>query len=697
MKKVFKAVILVTVLLSCISVVTAKCFDKMQLKSVNAGLEKVEIGEQQILMDATKGGFKAYDGVSKKELEISDGQLKTEAGKSSFSGKLDGMVINAQFNNKDDYIEVTGQIENPAKNDRAVILEYWVSPASNDMVFSYELNKKEKIAGDEEFESNAFPIAAMSSENFGVAMAIPPSEPRIFGMVGSDKGLCIRLYLGVSADTANFPNKAPFSFIIYPVHAKWGFRSAISKYYGFYPEYYKPRMEKYGYWEFQMGDRVPSNADEYSFSLVETQLDSMKGAVERDEKYGVKTFPYMIVGQREIKFLDKLPEDYNEAMAEYDKWTVEDHAGHEVTKENEAAAADIHLKEEVATSGIQGIDGKYAIVIRKTPWGDNSVTYRMNPNPDLFRDQGKENVATYAFDLMKKWFKQYPQMDGIFTDSLGRMWPAVLNYRRDHFKYTRFPLTFNPDGVLAIHNTVSHYEYLDYIRNWTRSEDKLSFANGVYAYKANGFPAEHPKGRVKIGRFFLSAVLDIGTCEAGIHANIQRCQDVRAMFGRKPYAYMNYYWEDEAKVQEYVNKSLCFGIFSTISTNFFTGVIYETHPDGYLRDKKLLDWFYPLAVKLNKAGWEPVTYATVDNKDVSCERFGSGNTIYYTLYNDSEDKQTCSLTVDLKSIKFTEGGAVFDEIARNGKMEQEKTNTIKIELEPKKTYIIQVTKLWMWG
>ena len=75
--------------------------------------------------------------------------------------------------------------------------------------------------------------------------------------------------------------------------------------------------------------------------------------------------------------------------------------------------------------------------------------------------------------------------------------------------------------------------------------------------------------------------------------------------GRKPYAFLNYQWEDGELVEEFVNKSLCFGIFASTSTNFFTGVAYENHPQGYLRDEKLLAWYVPLVRRLSQAGWEP--------------------------------------------------------------------------------------------
>ena len=49
-------------------------------------------------------------------------------------------------------------------------------------------------------------------------------------------------------------------------------------------------------------------------------------------------------------------------------------------------------------------------------------------------------------------------------DSFGSNWPAVLDYRPDHFRYAQFPLTFDPAGRLAIHNDIAHYEFARTLR-----------------------------------------------------------------------------------------------------------------------------------------------------------------------------------------------------------------------------------------
>jgi hypothetical protein len=209
-------------------------------------------------------------------------------------------------------------------------------------------------------------------------------------------------------------------------------------------------------------------------------------------------------------------------------------------------------------------------------------------------------------------------------------------------------------------------------------------------FAARRTPPEHYRTDAKLGRFFCSALLDVASSEAGVRATVQRCRDVRVFMGRKHYAFLSYHWEDAEKVEEFVNKSLCFGIFASNSTNFFTGVQYENHPNGYLRDKELLDWYIPLVRKLFRAGWEPVRDCTVDNEDVCCERFGAGEVVYYTLYNDSRKKAACTMEVDLPPLGFASDDAVFDEIARNTPLARPKVNAVTFELQPKRAYVVRI-------
>lgn len=707
-------------LVASLSLTTLAFAAGLTLSPETGALQTATLDGRLLTLPAAACGFRIYDATAKQPVKLGPGRVQQADGKATFDAQGDDLRLHAEFQPQAKYLEVSGYVENLRGTDRGLLFDYRLASLSADCVFSSSLEQHFAMDAGRDFESNAFPLAAVCGPDWGLAMAIPPQHPPVFGLIAEHTGMAIRFYLGLTPQTRQFPNRASFTFLVYRVEPAWGFRSALAKYYGFFPDYYTPRLKRDGLFMFQMGDRVPTNLDQYGFDLVETQWDPkvLAAAIARDKKEGIATFPYNIVGQREIKFLPSLPKDYDDAMAVFERWKLADQAGHAMTKENAASQGDIHLRQEVESSACKDADGRYCLVIRSTPWGQNSVSFKINPNPDLFLDQNRPTVASYAFELMGRWQREHPEYDGMFVDSLGANWPAVLNYRKDHFTYARMPLTVDHLGRIAIQNDLSHYEYLDKLRSWLRKSDKLLLANGVYAYKSKavpkakarakggerqtvdtqlqeftqtGAPPEHYRPGTKLGRFFCAALLDVASSEAGVAANLERCQDVRTLMGKKHYAFLNYTWNDAAKVQEFVNKSLCYGIFASTTTVFTTGVHYEDHRDGYLRDKKLLDWYVPLVRKLSRAGWEPVRYATVEGSDVCSERFGAGDTVYFTLYNDGNAKTAGTLRIDLPALGFSASSPIR-EIGRNTPLASPEPGVVRLELEPKRAYVVEVKR-----
>src|SRR5690606_34644670 len=147
--------------------------------------------------------------------------------------------------------------------ERGFLVDYRIPISGEKTRFSGDLAATTEIRKGASIESNVFPVGALAAGKVGVALAIPPSEPRPFGLVADENGLAIRFYLGVSPKAERFPRRASFTFLIYGADPAWGFRSALSRYYKFFPDYYAPRLKKDGLYMFQMGDRVPANIDQY--------------------------------------------------------------------------------------------------------------------------------------------------------------------------------------------------------------------------------------------------------------------------------------------------------------------------------------------------------------------------------------------------------------------------------------------------
>jgi hypothetical protein len=643
----------------------------------SARLKYLHLDQDKAVFERT-GGFRAYDVVEKKAITFDRGLVEKNDTDINFSCENEKLKINANFVLKNNRLEVTGKIENLKGNDRAIILDYWMPCTDEKTLFSFDLDSPITLRDSVDHEENVFPIAAMCRKDSAVAIAIPPSSPHIFGMVGNaENGMAVRFYLGLTPETKNFPNQASFAFEIFFVEAKWGFRSALEQYYDFHPDFYERRFEQGGLAMLAMYDEVPPNVTQYSYNRNLMGKTSLTNETARDEKYGILTFPSNIVGVREIRNLPESPEGYAEIMKVYSK--------------HKAEAKDKKLYEEIDNSTCFNSEGELDLMVRNTFWGSTSMSFITNPNPYLYDDSDKKSVGKDNIEEMLDAIKKHPELDGMFLDSLGRVWPAVFNYRREHFAYAKYPLTIDNQGQVVLHNRISHYEFIEYLREIFKKQNRFIFANGVYAYNIPGRVAEHYRDKTKVGGFFMASMLDVASSEAGIKADNERCKDVRVFMAKKAYALINYHWDDAGKVNEFVNRSLCYGIFATNKDNPFTKTKYIGHPDGYERDKELIDWFIPLARKLHAAGWEPVTHCKiVEGKKVSLERFGSGAEVFFTLFSENPEVQTCKIQVDFKKMGFKREKININEIAQSIKPIVQAGN-IELKLEPLKTYIIGVS------
>jgi hypothetical protein len=579
-------------------------------------------------------------------------------------------------------LRANGRLENQTGRDRALVLTYELPWAQEGLRFSPSLNSLTS-ASDQATSGSVYPLAAMCGTNAAAALAISPSAPNMFKVVGDRGKLGLRLYLGLSPDTHRAPNAASFSFVAYGCDPAWGFRDALRRYYAAFPEYYTHHGRGDGLWMFKTSQ--PRNLAQYKYDET-FALGDLDPSIQRDHAAGVLTFPYMIVGQREVKHLGTLPADYDQAMAAYDRWTPAGTNAARPTKESVAAGDDVHLKEEVASSALKDAAGRYVITIRKSSWSGNSVTFVTNPNPHLMEDKpGARSTGAEALARIHEWLARYPAVDGIYIDSLGRAWCGKLDPRRDHFPYTRYPLTFDSAGRLAIHNVIAHYEFLEQLRAELHSQKRLLFANGVYLYAAK--QPEYADVR-ETGRFFLASLLDVAGSESGVRPSIQRWEFFRACMGPKPYLLLNYYWTNAALVETYLNQALCYDVFA-VNSNLNGD--YASDPQGYARDRKLFDWFVPLARTLSKAGWQPVTHAMSTTPGLRFERYGAGGEIFFTLYNPGVARE-CVLRIDKPPLSLGPAAHV-EQISGPGlaAVEQDAASiTVRTKLAAERTAVISI-------
>jgi len=560
-----------------------------------------------------------------------------------------------------DHIGVEIGVSNERGGDRGLTISLMLPLADKDVRWSNSLDGKGP--------ANLYPLSAAvdAGANWGLAAAIPPSHPVMFDT--DDFGLLY--YVGLTPATRNFPNRAELKAILYDVDPHWGFRSALQKYYDAYPEFYQVRARKAGLWCFNMDaahDPLASDCTFYEAGGGEWQGEGPRGSTEgnRDKGYGRSTastfrewaaqnavaeavrngasvYPYTIVGQRQIYQLPgkELYTDYDRAMRAFREWTIDRIIPFQnpITANSFRSVDD--LKAIIENCGLRDVAGRAVFLPRL--YTGNSITFPLNPNPALFRGEGKSTIAGYALDYyLAGLVRDVPEISGVYVDSLGR-WCNYVNYRRDHFAYAQYPLGVDAAGRPAIRSLSSHYEYLRELARRLHAGNRLLFCNGVNdggagPVKKAGAPWDAAR---PASRFFLGALSDIAGSESGAKTSLARMTTFRIIMGPKPFATLAKTQADDAAMETYFKRGVMLGVFTSM------GDKYYTNPEWRHNAQRAHDRYLRLLRLLHDAHWRPVRGVT-GLEGLPGERFGDpgGGPVYLTLLNEASAPKVLTLVLD---------------------------------------------------
>lgn len=466
---------------------------------------------------------------------------------------------------------------------------------------------------------NYFPLACVTATDgrAGLAMAIPPDAPCRFRLASLPEPGCVELQMlfGLSqAAPKEFKGRAPFRFIVYPADGRWGWRDALRRYYALFPGSFQRRTQASGLWLVGMPPlKDVSDAENYAFWQA-TRLNETPMAIDM----GMGVYPYTIVGQREIGYIKK-------KITGYDDVTAALESKPETTQRARYTWEEV--KALVETSGLLDAGGRRTYRLRETEWAGNSISFPVNPSPWLAPDAGRPTVAAHTFAEVERALRDHPEVAGFFVDSLG-MWGSYENHRRDHFAAVRAPLSHDVAGRVCLPNWMPHVDYLRELRR--RIGPRLVFANGA-----------------RPGRTFCGFELDVLGMENSLRDQEDRTQldCLRAMAGPKPaLCLLNYPEEGLSRehAEEYVQRLVALGLAPEMRR-----VPWPRYKE---RDADLYARFMPIYRRLDRAGWQPVTHASVTD-NIWVERFGaSPPELYFTLHNPSAAPTETRLSIDREAL-----------------------------------------------
>lgn len=652
----------------------------------NGSVSTVELGNEKI-QQVLVGGFFLQEPNSTKKVTML-GKTESKNGKLylNLTSSLEANV-SATITEGDGFIEFEGVLENRTGNDRGLWLGFNLPVNTIGWKWGQSLSNSPEIIADKPAYSernNLVPIPAVWTDNGGIAIAIPPTNPCVFEVGADADGIRIQMAFGLSSSTTKFPSKAPFRFRIYTIDGTWGFRDALAKYYDWYPDYYQ--IDK------KVMTALGHHHDWINMNFVNETFKTDRQIDPKLKEYLAYTKTSARI--QDIKNANTLKTNEQLISAIENATTIQ------------------HYEKKGDSKSPLIIEGRAALLnsIAYTPDGilgtfkasDGGIDFPHNCDPDLFADK---KIPVYANMYLRKAtdLRKLGNFIGMHWDRLGG-WSNFLNYRKDHFGYIDHPLTFDQDGRVCIHTQFTNYELFDAYREKLKTGGLFHEAAGMKEYSWKKIPNKSA-GQENGGQFFLASVIASGWQEGSFKTIPLGGFDFeRMLVGRKSYRISsgNIPAHKESPTLDVIKNALAkttaYGFACPVQVLYF----YPPGHPGYDKDyswytkpdhKALWDRYEPANLAIRLAGWEPVTYAASSSPAVQLQRFGKGKTIYLTVWGpDSPD--SVAITIDAQALGLSEK-PTFSEMVSKTPMEiskNEKGWKLTVPMEKNMTRVIKISQ-----
>ena len=598
------------------------------------------------------------------------------------------LTIEAKYEPSGSGTKISGEITDTTGKDRAITLYYALPVPKDSLVWWDDVRQSKPIAGSRDFLSTKampagatkthsfYPLCAVTNKETGLSISVPMDRPVLYrlGYSPSTERLYVAFDFALTQSTKKFPGKAAFSFNVTSTDPKWGFRSALDNYYTTFPQFFTKLVKQEGCWVFADILQM-EHPEDFGFMFHEMggSKTKLQPQIDLDDKIGALSFRYTT------------PAPYNLSMKPEDprKYDVMIQRWHE--QEKKAIGRQPALSQEVC--GITLEDGTFWHQFVKLPWVSGARMCQ-NPDPELPSTDKRPNRARVNYDPDDKdgfypngkiadtgsfrtasefidFFEKLDDsgLDGEYLDSLG-IFTDRLNFRREHFAYADYPLTFASGSKAPV--LPMEWSLMDFCK-W-ESDDLHSKGKMLMV---NFYPKTFP---------FIMTTIDAPGTEVWWHnekTGYQPDPDMyaslnywRAMSWQKPYLLLmkgDFKKQTHAMVEIDFRRSLAFGMYPSffdsikeVNGKFQTYNYFQT-PELYNRDRDLFKKYIPLVRRVNMAGWQPMTRATSDDPQVWIERFGSvkkGN-LALTVLNSTHEKKSVTLKLDA-ALGVTEGMQISD-------------------------------------
>ena len=556
-----------------------------------------------------------------------------------------GLGVHATYRTYPTHVEIAGTVADTRGEDRAVTVYFALPVAEGGWQWWDSMSSARTEAGEVgelscvetgvgyglEGCHSKYPLGAVTLPgSFGLALAIRMDEPVVHRIVYNPK---LRLFY-LALDFGLVPERrvdgrplseAPFRILLYRHDPAWGFRSALQRYYALFPEFFTKRTTKDGGW-YVWGDMSKTEG------VLEAGFGFHWGPVGADAiKWDNANGPLALF------YIE--PETYQQTMEDFDRAPTFDEV---VARLRKLAAGDEQELTQVEAQPYRvyplsptgdvlrsRIEETCQTVLKSLSYDETGQPYctpgqfgwmgkskwgailANNLAPGIPKGKGWLNRDRIIEPSLQQMEEAGAHFDGIGLDSFGGYGQANrVNYRREHFQYADYPLSFSALDHQPVQ--VAAFGAVEWVRDLAKDmhgRGKVLMANCSW-------------GTTPAWLTFAAPYLDIFGAEATQFADPDF---IRAIAYRKACTDLPYDPRPEWEVPWHW--------------------LHGIYP-GHGNDVKEMQRCDGLLRELTTAGWEPITGARVQPDQVRVERFGGGDHVYLVLHNPAEQAVSAQVELD---------------------------------------------------
>jgi len=584
------------------------------------------------------------------------------------------LAVEATYEAKGDTIEVSGVLRDLRNEDRAVTL-YLALPVGDADWRWWDGMSRSRTRADAEGSfgeladleggmgyglhgtHSRYPLGAISAPGIGgLTLAVRMDEPVGHRIVYNARlGLLfIAMDFGLVPERTNEGrplSEVPFRAVIYRHDPAWGFRSALQRYYGLFPEFFTKRAPSEGGWYVwgNMADTPGALEAGFGFHWGPSGDD----AVRWDDEHGVLSVLYIEpeLFQLTMGDLDRAPRP-DEALERLTRLAAGDPGELERFKKLSYSSSYVpapwvqqHSMDEavqaVARAAVASMtyrQGGPEVNAGQYPWMGESkwgMMFACNLDPEIPDGKGWFARSVYIAPALKAADEAGVHYDGVALDSFGGYAQFLrANERREHFQYADTPLSFTATTHRpAIVAAFSSIEWLRELAADTHADGRILMANCSW-YITPGWLT------------FAAPYLDVFGAEA---TRFVDPDFIRAIARTKPCTDLPYEPRPEWEVPWHL--------------------LHAIYP-GHGNDLAAMARITPALHALAQAGWEPMTHARVTPEDLRIERYGVGDGLYLVVHNPRNEEVQAVVSTDLRALGIdsirTAAGVLGEAVAVEG-------------------------------